>query len=121
MLEEIKKGLLSGLGAVFLTKEKIERIVEAGRLAPSACNAQPWKFIVVTNPLILKEVTKAASEPVLKMNLFVDQAPVIIVVVREKPNISSNIGGKILKKDYSSGSWKIFRMLTGIKLLQSFL
>ena len=82
-------------------KEKIERIVEAGRLAPSACNAQPWKFIVVTDPPLLKEVSKAASEPVLKMNLFVSQAPVIIVVVREKPNFSSKIGGKIMKKDYS--------------------
>jgi len=82
-------------------KDKIERIVEAGRLAPSACNAQPWKFIVVTDPVLLKEVSKAASEPVLKMNLFVRQAPVIIVVVREKPNITSKIGSKILKKDYS--------------------
>ena len=82
-------------------KEKIERIVEAGRLAPSACNAQPWKFVVVTDPALLKEVSNAASEPVLKMNLFVSQAPVIIVVVREKPNFSSKIGGKIMKKDYS--------------------
>ena len=82
-------------------KEKIERIVEAGRLAPSACNAQPWKFVVVTDPLLLKEVSQAASELVLKMNLFVSQAPVIIVMVREKRNFSSKIGGKFMKKDYS--------------------
>lgn len=31
-------------------KEKIERIVEAARLAPSACNAQPWHMIVVDDP-----------------------------------------------------------------------
>lgn len=30
--------------------EKIERILEAGRMAPSACNAQPWKMVVVTDP-----------------------------------------------------------------------
>ena len=30
--------------------EKLERILEAARLAPSACNAQPWKFVVVTDP-----------------------------------------------------------------------
>ena len=29
--------------------EKLERILEAARLAPSACNAQPWKFVVVTD------------------------------------------------------------------------
>ena len=28
--------------------DKLERILEAGRLAPSACNAQPWRFVVVT-------------------------------------------------------------------------
>jgi nitroreductase len=37
-------------------KEKIERIVEAGRMAPSACNAQPWKFIVVTDPELIQEI-----------------------------------------------------------------
>lgn len=31
-------------------KEKLDRILEAARLAPSACNGQPWKLIVVTDP-----------------------------------------------------------------------
>jgi len=31
-------------------KEMIERIVAAARLAPSACNAQPWHLIVVDDP-----------------------------------------------------------------------
>ena len=30
--------------------EKLERILEAARLAPSACNAQPWKFVVINDP-----------------------------------------------------------------------
>jgi len=82
-------------------KEKLERVLEAGRLAPSACNAQPWKFVVVTDTELLKKISSAASETVLRMNMFVVQAPVIIAVVREKPNLSSRIGGKIMKKDYS--------------------
>ena len=36
-------------------KEKLDRIIEAGRMAPSASNAQPWKFIVVTDPDIASE------------------------------------------------------------------
>ena len=36
-------------------KEKLDRILEAGRMAPSACNAQPWKFIVVTEPELVWE------------------------------------------------------------------
>jgi nitroreductase len=31
-------------------REKIERITEAGRLSPSACNGQPWHFVVVDEP-----------------------------------------------------------------------
>lgn len=84
-----------------IEKEELERIIEAGRMAPSACNAQPWKFVVVTDALILKQLAEAASAKLLGMNSFVNQAPAIIVVVREKPNFSSKIGGTIKNKDYS--------------------
>ena len=33
-----------------VTREDLVKIVEAGRLTPSACNSQPWKFIVVDEP-----------------------------------------------------------------------
>ena len=71
-------------------KEKLERILEAGRMAPSACNAQPWKFVVVTDNDLVKKIAIAASAKLLGMNSFVAQAPVQIIVVREKPNFSSN-------------------------------
>lgn len=80
---------------------KLERILEAGRLSPSACNAQPWKFVVVTNASLLAEVADAASEKTLGMNTFLKQAPVLIVVIREKANVTSRIGGTIKNKDYS--------------------
>lgn len=82
-------------------KEKIERIIEAGRLAPSACNAQPWKFIIVDDRSILQDLSEAASAKLLGMNWFVNQAPVLIIVVREKANITSRIGGTVKNKDYS--------------------
>jgi nitroreductase len=81
--------------------EKIERIIEAGRMAPSACNAQPWKFIIVTDPELRARVSEAASARLLGMNSFVHQAPVLLVVVREKANMSSRIGTTIKNKDYS--------------------
>ena len=31
-------------------REYLVKIAEAGRLTPSACNAQPWKFIVIDEP-----------------------------------------------------------------------
>jgi nitroreductase len=82
-------------------QEKIERITEAGRISPSACNGQPWKFIVVNDPELVNEIALAASAKLLKMNTFVEQAKVIIVIVREGTNMTSNIGGTVKAKDYS--------------------
>ena len=81
-------------------KEKIERILEAARLAPSACNGQPWHFIVVDDPDIKKEVAKACVAKALFMNHFTQQAPVHIIIVEEHTNISSGIGGWIKKKEF---------------------
>ena len=82
-------------------KEKIERIVEAGRLAPSACNGQPWKFIVVNEPALRLKVAEATESQVLNINAFVKQAPVLIVIIREKSNFTSRAGDKLKNRDYS--------------------
>ena len=82
-------------------KEKLDRILEAGRMSPSACNAQPWKFIVVTDPTLRAGLSEAASARLLGMNSFVYQAPLLLVVVREKANMSSRIGATVKNKDYS--------------------
>ena len=81
--------------------EKLGRILEAGRMAPSACNSQPWKFIVVTEPKLVEAIAEAASAKLIGMNTFVTQAQVIIVIVRENPNMSSKVGATIKNKDYS--------------------
>ena len=82
-------------------KDKLDRILEAGRIAPSACNSQPWRFIVVSDNDLKDKVAEAASAKALGMNTFVSQAPMFIVVVREKANISSRIGAAVKAKDYS--------------------
>ena len=41
--------------------EKLERILEAARLAPSACNAQPWRFVVITDKELAQKAGKAAA------------------------------------------------------------
>ena len=57
-----------------IEKEKLERVLEAGRQAPSASNKQPWKFIVVTDPDTRKQLAVAAGD-----QAFVGEAPVVIV------------------------------------------
>jgi nitroreductase len=54
-------------------KEKFDRVLEAGRLAPSASNKQPWRFIVVTDDKV-KEKLRAAYD----REWFVT-APIIII------------------------------------------
>jgi nitroreductase len=81
--------------------EKIDRILEAGRVSPSACNAQPWKFIVVNEPVLKNKIAKAAAAKLIGMNAFVNQAPLLIILIREKPNFSSKVGATIKNKDYS--------------------
>lgn len=80
-------------------KEKIERILEAGRLSPSACNAQPWKFIVVDNPELKNKIADATSNRVIGINHFTKQAPVHIVVVMEPANFNSNFGSIVKDKN----------------------
>ena len=78
--------------------EKLERILEAARLAPSACNAQPWKFVVVTDRELARKVGKAAAG--LGMNKFAKDAPVHILIVEESANITSLLGGKVKDKHF---------------------
>ena len=73
--------------------EKIRCILEAARIAPSACNAQPWHFIVVDEPELRNQVADAVASRILGMNHFTKQAPVHILVVEERPNFTSGIGG----------------------------
>ncbi|HET7733592.1 MAG TPA: nitroreductase family protein [Paludibacter sp.] len=81
-------------------KEKIERILEVARLAPSACNAQPWKFIVVTDPEKRMQVADATANKLLSMNHFSKQAPVQLVLVEENANFTSTVGGWATNKHY---------------------
>lgn len=82
-------------------REVINRILEAARNAPSACNAQPWHFIVVDDPELKNKVADSASARLLNMNHFTKQAPVHIVVVEEKVNLTSGIGGIVKDKHFA--------------------
>lgn len=78
--------------------EKIERILEAARMAPSACNAQPWRFVAITDKELAVKVGKATAG--LGMNKFAKDAPCHILVVEESANVTSFLGGKIKQKHF---------------------
>ena len=83
----------------FVEREKLDAILEAARLAPSACNGQPYHFTVCKGD-IAKEVAKATQG--MGMNKFASQAPVLIVV-SEMPYVkSAAMGAKVKNNDYRS-------------------
>ena len=77
---------------------KIDYILEAARVAPSACNAQPWKIIVVDDPELAVKVGQAAAG--LGMNKFAKNAPIHFVLVEESANFTSTLGSKLKGKYY---------------------
>ena len=68
-------------------EEKLMEILEAARLAPSAKNRQAWKFIVIRDPILRKQMVKAARE-----QQFVGNAPVIIACCGLDPGYHMTCG-----------------------------
>ena len=80
-------------------EEKLNAVLEAARLAPSACNAQPYHFTVCRG-----QTAKAVAAATMGagMNKFASQAPIVIVVSEEPYNKSAALGAKLMKNDYRS-------------------
>jgi len=74
-------------------REKIMICLEAARLAPSACNSQPWKFIVVDDRQLKNKLCNAAFSSIYFINAFCKIAPVIVVVISERSKFLAQIGG----------------------------
>ena len=81
-------------------EEKLTAILEAARLAPSACNGQPYHFTVCRGEAA-KDVA-LLTKGMGGMNKFAVQAP-ILIVISEKPYVkSAAMGAKIKNNDYRS-------------------
>jgi nitroreductase len=65
-----------------IPKDVLDKILDAGRQAPSAANKQPWRFIVVTDPEIKVELSKGM------FNRFIKDTPVTIVGCAHKDIIA---------------------------------
>ena len=80
-------------------QEKLEAILESARLAPSACNSQPYHFTVCRG-----ETAKAvaAATQGMGMNKFSSQAPVLIVISEADYNKTAAMGAKVKGNDYRS-------------------
>jgi nitroreductase len=75
VLEAIRKRRsIRKFKATSLSRQQIERLVEAARLAPSGCNVQPWRFVIVKDKKLKSKLCEAAFN-----QKFVKDAPAVFV------------------------------------------
>ncbi len=80
-------------------KEKLDRILAAANLSPSACNGQPYQITVCMGEAA-KKVAKATQG--MGMNKFATDAPVLIVLSEMPYVASAALGARVKKNDYRS-------------------
>lgn len=79
-------------------KEKLVKCIEAARIAPSACNSQPWYFVVVNNKELAKKVAMCTQDKI--MNKFTSECQSFIIIVEESGNLTSRAGALMKQQDY---------------------
>lgn len=80
-------------------QDKLDAILEAARLSPSACNGQPY-FITVCKGEAARKVAKATQG--MGMNKFATDAPVMLVISEMPYVATAALGAKVKKNDYRS-------------------
>lgn len=80
-------------------QEKLDAILASARLAPSACNAQPYHITVCKG-----DAAKAAAKAVqgMGMNKFTNDCPVMLVISEAPYNATAALGAKVKDNDYRS-------------------
>ena len=81
-------------------EKKIKQLVEAVRLAPSASNSQPWTLVMVSEPELKNRVAEATYSKLVSFNKFAPQAPVIAVLVIEKPKVITQLGAALKDREF---------------------
>jgi nitroreductase len=82
-----------------VSREDIEKVLEAARLAPSACNQQPWRFAVVTDEKRRARIIEEGFRSGIPMRWAL-KAPVLIVVGMKRSLVVHRAAVKLTKIDY---------------------
>ena len=81
--------------------EKLEQIAEAARLAPSGCNGQPWRFIVVESPQAVAAVAEAGQSS--GSNAFLSKAKAFVVVLEEHAMLMPRLRAMLDSQYFAKG------------------
>lgn len=81
--------------------ETIQRVVENALLAPSATNQQLWQIVVANDPKLSQQVAKAARTGMMGQNKFLEEAPVHLLIIGDRPSFLASTMGKTFRNiDY---------------------
>jgi len=80
-------------------QEIIKQCLEAARFAPSACNAQPWKFIIIDDEAVKEKFAKEAFSGIYRGTMFAAKAPALVAIISD-PQWLPRAGGAIRKTDF---------------------
>lgn len=75
--------------------EKLRACLEAARIAPSAHNVQPWRFIVVDEPALKDRLAAAAFSGIYGASKFAARAPVLLVLLARPGTAVARLGSMI--------------------------
>jgi len=75
--------------------EKVLACLEAARMAPSADFVQPWRFLVIDEPELKKNLTDEVFSGIYSSSKFAAKAPVIIVMLAKLDVVANRIGKQI--------------------------
>jgi nitroreductase len=81
-------------------REKIETCIEAARLAPSAENVQPCRFLVLDEPKRIAEFSEEAFSGIYRFTRWAAQAPVIICIFAELDWLANRLGKQVQGTSY---------------------
>jgi nitroreductase len=76
-------------------REKILECLEAARLAPSADNVQPWRFLVIDDHVLKDKLSREVFTGIYSATKFAAKAPVLILILARLDIIANRIGNQI--------------------------
>ncbi len=82
-------------------REKLLYCFEAARMAPSACNSQPWRYVAVTEGDKVAQMVGCVYDGVLPINRFATEVPTFVAVVEGAVKLSAKLSGKVDEQKYA--------------------
>jgi nitroreductase len=76
-------------------REMILTCIEAARLAPSADNVQPWRFLIIDDPELKAQYAKEVFSGIYSISSFAAKASVLILILGRLDIIANRIGKQI--------------------------